>query len=300
MLNVYICTYEVFSFLYWIFLYNCIVFIDTVMFNMGCFLSLPFVCVSFGRIVAWIHFAFTILLATRFYLFEFLHQSTPYISKRNEHNTNISRYERFCILSKHAMTNEKHCMFWSFIACICVQFPVRPLSLIVLPSLTTIQNLLVDTLGIFMLSDLCFYIFHRFCHVSSVFKHIHRLHHSLRRPTSYTNCELFTLLDGIGHVFVFQFGFYLYYTFLRNVPTYPDLYNTIWIMSGLQWFIFGQCEHGGKNIPIRLIPGLHILQFIFGIHTNTPKLHDLHHSLLTVNYSLSGIFDRWFGTLKEH
>jgi sterol desaturase/sphingolipid hydroxylase (fatty acid hydroxylase superfamily) len=178
-----------------------------------------------------------------------------------------------------------------------VNFPKGPLVFLI-PSLQNTEFLL-DLLGIFVISDFCFYTFHRSFHYPLIYKHVHALHHRVQKPTSYSNCELFTLLDGLGHVLVYHIGLSLYYTYVAHPPGCDDIYNTVWIIGGLQWFIFGQCEHGGKNIPIRLIPGLTILRHIFGIDACSPKLHDIHHSKLTVNFSLTGIFDRFFGTLLE-
>jgi sterol desaturase/sphingolipid hydroxylase (fatty acid hydroxylase superfamily) len=290
--------YEILSFVYWINLYNMLALLDNAIFEIGTMFMLPVILISFLRITSWIHFAFTALMVTRLFLFEYLYYDTPYMTTRNTLSKHTI-YDRFCLLSSHVTKNEKHCLCWSLIACMFVHFPEGPL--IIFLSLKDTYTILCDTLCIFIVSDFCFYIFHRLSHVPLVYKYVHFLHHKLGRPTSYSNCETFTLVDGIGHVFVYHAGFTIFYSFLRTVhPENTVLYTTIWIIAGLQWFIFGQCEHGGKDIPIRLIPGLNSVRFVFRICSNTPKLHDIHHTLLNVNFSLTGIFDRCFGTLKEN
>ena len=74
---------EALALVYWLCLYNFIMLLDNAVFSIMTTMFSPLIIISFARVVAWIHFAFTALLATRLFLFEYMYKSTPYLSERD-------------------------------------------------------------------------------------------------------------------------------------------------------------------------------------------------------------------------
>ena len=55
-------------------------------------------------------------------------------------------------------------------------------------------------------------------------------------------------------------------------------------------------QHGGKDIPQCQIPGLKLIMNLCGIENSFCMQHDLHHTRQKCNFSLTGIYDKIFGT----
>ena len=72
--------------------------------------------------------------------------------------------------------------------------------------------------------------------------------------------------------------------------------NEVWLLGMCQWYIIGQFQHGGKDIPQNQLPLLKIFMKLCGIHHSFCKQHDIHHTTFKYNFCMTGIYDKIFNT----
>jgi 4-alpha-methyl-delta7-sterol-4alpha-methyl oxidase len=131
-----------------------------------------------------------------------------------------------------------------------------------------------------VIDDCCSYILHRSLHAPWLFKHVHAVHHRIRKPSAIAGAyfhpveyALINLAALAGPVLV---GAHVV---------------TIWVWAVLRQWLAAD-GHSGYALPwspLRLLPG----------HQG-PSFHDWHHRSSAGNYANVFIwFDRWFGTISR-
>jgi sterol desaturase/sphingolipid hydroxylase (fatty acid hydroxylase superfamily) len=151
---------------------------------------------------------------------------------------------------------------------------------------------------VFVVVDCWFWVTHRLMHTRILYERLgHKRHHTLHAPTAFDAVENFTVADGLTHYLAFHMGFETVRLFTRLFGI--TLSQQLWALSLSQWVIVGQLQHGGKNIWIDSIPGVEWLRILTGFGQSLCNVHDLHHGLVSYNYSLTGFADVVAGTYVE-
>lgn len=211
---------------------------------------------------------------SRYFIFEVLYSSVPYIDKRkikeNLPSIGIRTWIIFLVLLVTGTQVFKD-----------KKFEYRIL---------TVEDLMMCLL-IFITTDGVFYISHSIMHVKPFYTIFHKLHHSIHKPTVWEQLEYFSVIDGLSHIAVYAIA----YTTLSN---YIHINNQIFFLSLSQWYIIGQMQHGGKAIEQNQLPGLRYIMKLFGIKSMCLQ-HDLHHTKFSYNFCMTGIYDRLFGTYYD-
>jgi len=226
-------------------------------------------------------FVFLAVPMWRFFIFETLFESRPYITERNEDYWDKEVYAgRFLF---------RFIIFWFIVLFACLQqweFTVTDFVIV-----STYDHAVLCVLWI--MTDLCFAVYHQFNHVYNYKRH--KWHHTLAKPTALQPCEFFGfgVYDATGHVVCFL---------IASVITYYGMftYNShqFW-MGCIQWIIAGQIHHGGKDVDANIIVGLEFLRRAAGFKITMPYLHDLHHSETHCNFGMTGFGDVLYGFCAE-
>lgn len=236
----------------------------------------PPVLEAFVRTSASLTFAAAILVWSRVFVFEVLHRKTPYITQRH-----AAKRARFFSRDRVMVT--------AFLAvCGTPLFYYRPVFDLYLLSLSDHALLL----ALWLLTDLFFFLLHGAMHFRWLFRTFHYAHHQgVPRPNAYIDCDRFTYIDALTH-FV---EYIIAYNLLSLVV---PLSNELWLVGIYQWLIIGQLQHGGKAIRQNQLPGLEIVRRLAGVGHSFCFQHDMHHLKVSANFSMTGIYDKWFGTKK--
>jgi lathosterol oxidase len=228
--------------------------------------------------------ATAILILARLYIFELWYHKTEYISDRPveelyfkqnilKHTYTVLKNSIFIIPTYIFFIKELTLDDWNYFSFIT---PIEWLKLLV----------------IWILSDGCYYIMHILMHTRYLYKKFHKLHHTLIKPTSFSDGEIYTIVDSTT---TFCMVLFVLYTTQNIIQLSPIMK----ILATNQWLIVGQFQHGGKDIPINQIPGLEMVKKLFGLQNSICLQHDKHHTINNCNYSLTGIYDYLFNTLNE-
>uniref|UniRef100_A0A7S4U8M5 Fatty acid hydroxylase domain-containing protein n=1 Tax=Paramoeba aestuarina TaxID=180227 RepID=A0A7S4U8M5_9EUKA len=146
------------------------------------------------------------------------------------------------------------------------------------PSKLNIANTIGAMVGLYLVYDFFYTLFHRLLHVRGLYKWVHKHHHRQMAPFRGN-------LDAINvHPFEFVTGEYLHLLCLWVVPTHVYTILVFITFDG----IFASLNHTRFNV---IIP-----PSIFAV-----KAHDTHHHLPNWNFGqYLTVWDRIFGTYKDH
>ena len=217
-----------------------------------------------------------ILTRLRLFIFEVVYKDEPYVTKR-------PGGEKLPAVDMYTVNSF---LLWTFLGTF-LFYSVGRLELSVL----TVTNFAV-LLVLWVFTDFFFFLLHRGMHIKPIFKRFHSTHHRLTKPNAYKQCEKFTYPDGVLHIVEYVIAYNILVLF---IPI-PD---EIWLLGLVQWYIVGQLQHGGKSIPQNQIIGLELVRKLCRVGNTFSAQHDLHHTKISANYSMTGIYDKFFGTLVE-
>ena len=214
----------------------------------------------------------------RYIVFEVIYKSMPYISDRH-HEATLGWYNLYRLIRLG------NCIVLGVVSHLIV-----PTDGIIIFRYISPSDLCKCMLSFFV-TDVLFYFSHRAMHNRLVYSLLgHQEHHKLHKPTSHMVIENFTIADGLSHIMVFYVSYVLMLQSL-HIDTF------LFCLLYSQWIIIGQLQHGGKDIQLDSIPGFEFIRR--GIVKETMCfLHDKHHSLYNRNYSMTGIPDKLFGTIR--
>lgn len=223
------------------------------------------------------------LLLMRFFVFGYFYSERSYVTRRE-----TGKLVLFDDTIIYIYDKTKHLLFWSFLY-------MFYLSTYTLEDWKYQGYNYLDTLLLmicWVCSDAFFFVIHSAMHTRLMYRWFHKLHHRISKPTENTDNETFTLIDGVMHMLESFSALFLIGRFVEINPTIHNLALS-------QWFIVGQIQHGGKDIPQNQIPMLKQLRWCFGLRNSLALQHDKHHTLNNCNFSMTGLFDLAFGTLND-
>ncbi|MEQ1507620.1 MAG: sterol desaturase family protein [Myxococcota bacterium] len=228
-------------------------------------------------IAAWIRLAVlyfavgVVLVYARYALFEVLFRSTPYITPRPVPNRiDLFTWDRVTV-SLGIITAG---------AALLVNREIVPVRW-----LTVGDHL--QLLALWLATDLVYFLAHLAMHGRRLYGPIHAHHHrAVRRPNALADPDRFSPIEGLWNFAVSVLVFELA---RQAVPLSPDLL----ILAAIQWWMVGQFQHGGKDIPVNQVPGLEIARRLAGVRHSMCLQHDAHHIRMSRHFSMTGIFDRW-------
>ena len=141
-----------------------------------------------------------------------------------------------------------------------------------LDELPTLSVFLVQLFAFAMIFDTVFYWLHRLLHQKTLFRHIHKTHHSYR--------EAIPIIGAYVHPLEFVTAYFLPFAIAElTLGCHVTVLGAFAIIMGLHT-VHDHCGHAYPFDPIRLLS------------TNNASGHDFHHSKVNVNYS-GGLFKFW-------
>ncbi len=135
-----------------------------------------------------------------------------------------------------------------------------------------------EVLGVLLLYDLMYYVFHRVMHARSLFRYCHNVHHKVRFPTSNESIYLNPLenLGGLGLLCL-------------SVILLGPISTTSWLVMFAIHSTINIIVHSNLVFP-------HPAFRLFNFWTRT---HDVHHHKVRNNYaSIFPFWDQAFGTAE--
>ncbi|KAG5504459.1 hypothetical protein JKF63_04911 [Porcisia hertigi] len=132
---------------------------------------------------------------------------------------------------------------------------------------------LISPVLFFVFTDFMVYCFHRGLHHPTIYKHVHKLHHTYKYTTPFSS-HAFNPVDGFGQGLP-------YYIFIYLFPLHKLLFFTLFVMVNF-WtiLIHDQVDFGGHFI-------------------NTTGHHTIHHELFNYDYGqYTTVWDRLCGSYR--